>query len=341
MRAFLAGRLDLTQAEAVLGVIDAVDRRHLDAALRQLAGGLAGPLGQLRGELLELLAHLEAGLDFADEDIEFIRMPDLLEQLDHAAALVAGLNQQMTSRGAETGEPRVVLMGRPNVGKSSLLNALVGDQAALVARSPGTTRDYLTHRIDMDGLACVVIDTAGVEGRASQDALGTAAQRVTAEQGDQADILVFCFDAARVPDAWEREQMERCSGSERCISVMTKCDLVSDPQLLGEWGADGILTSSRTGQGLDRLRREIRRQTEAVVRPETNVVAGTADRCRDSLRLAEQCLRRAREIAARAMGEELVAAELRTAMTELGKVVGAVYTDDVLDRIFSRFCIGK
>jgi tRNA modification GTPase len=341
MRAFLAGRLDLTQAEAVLGVIDAFDQRQLDVALRQLAGGLAGPLGRLRDELLELLAHLEAGLDFADDDIEFIREQELLDRLDHGARVVSDLTEQMTGRGSEPSESRVVLMGRPNVGKSSLLNALVGDQTALVARSPGTTRDYVTHRIDADELRCMVIDTAGVQGGEVQDAVDAAAQRVTAEQGNQAHIQVFCLDAARCADDWEREQVQRCAGRETCICVLTKCDLVPDPGLVGPLPANAIFTSSKTRQGVDRLRQEIRARIEAAVRPETDVVTGTADRCRDSLRLAEQCLCNAGEIAAQSMGEELVAAELRTALTELGRVVGAVYTDDVLDRIFSRFCIGK
>lgn len=341
MRAFLAGRLDLTQAEAVLGVIDAVDQHHLDVALRQLAGGMAGPLGQLRGELLELLAHLEAGLDFADEDIEFIRKQELLDRLDQGGGVMAELIRQMKCRGADTSEPRVVLTGRPNVGKSSLLNALVGDQTALVAGSPGTTRDYLTRRIDLEGLKCIVIDTAGVDGRDSQDEVGAAAQRVTTEQGEQADVQVLCLEADRLADDWERGQAQRCADRGGWICAVTKCDLITDTRFPSGLPANAILTSSRTGRGIDQLRRAIRRQTEAVIRPETNVVAGTADRCRDSLRLSEECFRRARAIAAQSMGEELVAAELRTALTELGRVVGAVYTDDVLDRIFSRFCIGK
>lgn len=383
MRAFLAGRLDLTQAEAVLGVIDARDREQLDVALTQLAGGLAGPLGQLRLELLELLAHLEAGLDFVDEDIEFISQARLLSQLDHATAAVVRLKQRMATRDAEVGEPRVVLMGRPNVGKSSLLNALAENQAALVAGQPGTTRDYLTCRLDFGSLSCVVVDTAGVIEPETEDAVATAAQAKTSEQNRQADVRILCLDATRPPDQWEQDQLLRGRsagahqghenadspaaadksaasppshhenpsparrsrqtepGPEDSIVVITKCDLDSGHDTAVHHLPSAIRTSSKTLEGFGALRSEIRRRAELSAQPETNVVAGTAARCRDSLRLAEESLIRAREAAAGDMGDELVAADVRAALTELGKVVGAVYTDDVLDRIFSRFCIGK
>ena len=161
LRAFLAGRIDLTQAEAVLGVIDAAGPDQLRTALAQLAGGLGAPLGSLRDRLLDLLSELEAGLDFADEDLEPLAPERLEAELEAAAGQVARLERQMLGRG-EAGElPRVVLTGRPNVGKSSLFNALSGRAGALVCDLPGTTRDYLAAELECHGVRFLLVDTAG------------------------------------------------------------------------------------------------------------------------------------------------------------------------------------
>src|SRR4051812_46112849 len=171
LRAFLAGRLDLTQAEAVLGVIDAHEDAELGAALAQLAGGLAGPLHQLREDLLQLLAELEAGLDFIEEDIEFVSSAEVLRQLNAAEILLETVATQLAARHTAGYMPQIALVGPPNVGKSSLFNALVerfglprGDSqtsSALVSPQRGTTRDYLTSRLALDGFECEVVDTAG------------------------------------------------------------------------------------------------------------------------------------------------------------------------------------
>ncbi|HUY35899.1 MAG TPA: tRNA modification GTPase [Pirellulales bacterium] len=342
LRAFLAGRLDLTQAEAVLGVIDAADRRELDTALAQLAGGLGKPLRQLRECLLDLLAHLEAGLDFADEAIEFISAADLERQLAAAAADVERLADQMASRGEATRTPCAVLIGWPNTGKSSLFNALAARGPAsavpaIVSDQAGTTRDWLRSRLDLDGLECELVDTAGVEPNpCGSQGIAASAQSLTAERRSHADVEIFCLDATRPLNAWEGEQLSRGGESNRLV-VWTKTDqaCVTDAR------RDAIATSSVTGAGLDELCRRIRAAALGARASSPHFVAGTAARCRESLARAAVGLFDALVIARRGTGEELVAAELRLALDELGQVVGAVYTDDVLDRIFSRFCIGK
>ncbi len=159
LRAYLAGRLDLLQAEAVLGLIDARDDSSFQAALAQLAGGFSAPLETLRSELLDLLADLEAGLDFVDEDIEFVSNAKVQERLAQAEAQVAALLQRLALRDAQQRMPRVVLLGSPNAGKSQLFNALIGSASAIVSPIAGTTRDYLRGPCDCDGLLVELIDT--------------------------------------------------------------------------------------------------------------------------------------------------------------------------------------
>ena len=351
LRAFLAGRIDLTQAEAVLGVIDATGSAELDAALAQLAGGLAGPLRLLRNDLLELLAHLEAGLDFADEDLPLITAAELLRQLDATAAEVERLVNKLAFRGEAAARVRVALLGRPNTGKSSLFNALAGG-GAMVSDQPGTTRDYLTADLDLDGVKCQLIDTAGIEERLPAGAATTvegAAQDMAHEQVRTAHVRVLCVEAGgrnRTNGTYETSMShgsyESYSGpaascsDQGLIVVLTKCDKAPRSD-----AGPGLETSAVTGLGIRRLRETIRAAALRAAGPRTDVVVGTAVRSSESLRLAAASLDGAREAARAALGDELIAAEVRVALNELGKVAGAVYTDDVLDRIFSRFCIGK
>jgi tRNA modification GTPase len=354
LRAFLSGRIDLTQAEAVLGIIDAHNPRELDVALAQLAGGLARPLHRLRDGLLDVLAHVEAGFDFADEPIDFITREELDYRLAGAEADVLALARQLSLRNAACDAWRVVLFGRPNTGKSSLFNALAGDRAALVSEHPGTTRDYLTVELDLEGVKCQLVDTAGAGGtreesgeRREERAEGWAVRRplsgdiaalvdsVTAEQRGRADVPLLCLDSTRPPDDWERGQLARQEIPQRIV-VLTKCDV----RRHGDSPQADLQVSSLTGQGIAALRAELRRRVLAANENRGAVVAATAVRCADSLRLAAESLGRARPLAA-AGREELAAAEIRRALDELGSVAGKVYTDDLLDRIFSRFCIGK
>lgn len=335
LRAFLAGRIDLTQAEAVLGVIDAADPSRLRTALRQLAGGLATPLHRLRDNLLELLAHLEAGFDFADEPLPFLTADQLSQQLLAAESDIAAILRHMDERAESTDIVTAVFVGRPNTGKSSLFNALVGDAAALVADGPGTTRDYLTAEIDLEGVRCRLVDTAGAaEADNHVEDLESVAQQMAAEQHQAGHLHLLCLDSTRPLDCWERALIESQVGVKRLL-VLTKADLPNKTDLTHP----ALPTSVATGQGIDRLQCALREMALAA-KDGGEVVHATAVRCRDSLRLAAECMACARQTALAAQ-EELAAAELRLALDELGKVVGAVYTDDILDRIFSRFCIGK
>lgn len=336
LRAFLAGRIDLTQAEAVIGVIGASGKRMFEVALRQLAGGFSKPLFELREQLLAVLAHLEAGLDFVEEDISFISSKELCETLEEAKQSVEQLLTQLRNRNVAREYPRVVLKGLPNVGKSSLFNAIVGSSASLVANMPGTTRDYVAAMAEICGTKCELIDTAGIETCLTQEPLTVAAQQQSNLQMSQADLTILCFDSTRplLPEEhlW---LLEAERDGTPPIVVLTKCDQPSDSQIC----FSAIRTSSRNGSGIDELCREIRRRLSESITEQA--IVGTAERCQDSLAMTIESLQRALDLASRRLQEELVAAELRIALSELGKVVGVVYTDDILDRIFSRFCIGK
>lgn len=333
LRAFLAGRIDLTQAEGVLGVIDARERQQLDIALEQLSGGIATPLTQARTDLLELLAHLEAGLDFIEEDIEFISRDELCRQVGVIQTQIERLALRMQSRGEATDVIRAVLVGAPNVGKSSLYNALTG-RGALVSDQAGTTRDYLVARLDLGGIVCDLVDTAGV-GTVTDDRLQIAAVAATGRQRQQAEIEILCLDSTRAMTTQELMSLCEPATSERII-VLTKADQPRRVDCI-----DGAIeTSSHNGAGLDQLRARLC-DIGRTGTLNSLVVASTAVRCRDSLRQAADAAGRAQQLAITGSGEELIAAELRIVLNLLGEVTGAVCSDDILDRIFSRFCIGK
>jgi tRNA modification GTPase len=224
------------------------------------------------------------------------------------------------------------LIGPPNVGKSRLFNALLGRDRAIVSPHAGTTRDYLSAECDCDGLTVELVDTAGSE--APSDTIAARAQELRALEADRADLLLECV-SADTPDPPSSEPRSGCPRLE----VWTKADQ-GVPVSADRESPGPVITSAATGLGLDALRLAI---ASAIRNPATEggLPAGTGARCRGSLLRAEAALRSAVESLLSGGGDELVALDLRSAVDELGTVVGAVVTDDILDRIFSRFCIGK
>jgi tRNA modification GTPase len=329
LRAFLSGRIDLTQSEAVLGVIDARTPAQLDAALQQLAGGLASPILALRDDLADVLAHLEANLDFAEEpDVDVLGAHALAASLEEASAQVTRLADRLRGRDRAEGRPRVVLVGPPNVGKSRLFNALVGQPRAIVSPVAGTTRDYLEAACDCDGLLVDLVDTAGSE--AARTAIEGRAQEAQGRQTRLADLLLDC----RTADS-PSFKLEDLPDDRPTLQVWTKSDASPPPDR-----RDCLPTSASTGEGLDALRRSIASALR-IRAVEGDRVAGTAARCGESLARAARSLESAAEALRMGLGDELVAVDLRQALDDLGRVVGVVVTDDLLDRIFRRFCIGK
>ena len=325
LRGFLAGKLDLTRVEATLGVIEAGSRAELKQALAQLAGGVTRPLEELRNDLLDLLADVEAGLDFSEEDLHFVNQPELLKRLARGLALVTLIGKQLEQRSAGEGPFRVVLVGRPNVGKSSLFNALGG--AALVSPEAGTTRDYLTQRLEVEGTAIELVDTAGWH--SPNGAIEMQAQELGREQAGRADLLLLCVEAGVALSAEEGGLLD-CKAPP-VVAVATKCDRA-------ESLSEALPTSAVTGAGLEKLRSVLAERARSHARP---ALAPSLSRCRHHVAACLENLRRAHSAALFSDPAEVLALELRGALDQLGEMVGAVYTDDLLDRIFSRFCIGK
>ncbi len=330
MRAFLAGKLDLTRAEAVLDVIEAGSRAELTQALGQLAGGLARPLHELRDDLLNLLADVEAGLDFSDEDISFVGQEDLLKRLGKGMAQLTLLAKQLDQRGVSSEVYRVVLAGRPNAGKSSLFNALAG-ATALVSPQPGTTRDYLVQRLTFAGLPPVeLIDTPGWQ--TGGDAIESQAQTLGRDQAQRAALVVLCLEAGEEPLPAEETLLAQTHPPT--LPVSTQCDKHAPVSRAAQW----LATSAVTGQGLEELKAALRERVRQRTQP---ALAPSLSRCRHHVATSLANVRRAHNIVLFAEPAELLALEVRGALDQLGEMVGAVYTDDLLDRVFSRFCIGK
>jgi tRNA modification GTPase len=323
MRAFLAGKLDLTRAEAVLGVIEARDPGELQEALTQLSGGIAQPLQVLREDLLSLLADVEAALDFADEHIEIVDRTALLHRLAKGLAHITLVRRQIEQRTLAQRPFRAVLAGPPNAGKSTLFNALVGKDAALVSDIPGTTRDWLQATIKIDDVTLELIDTAGL--RPPADELEGAAQELGRGQLQRSDLVLWC----RAPG--DQEIAPASAGPETVLPLATKSDLGAP------W--PGMLSvSAKTGSGMEGLRRELGQRAKA---HGGNPLGASLSRCRHHVEMCLQHLRTAHGLVLEEEPAEILALELRLALEEVGAMVGAVYTDDLLDRIFSRFCIGK
>nr|WP_246523588.1 tRNA modification GTPase [Gemmata palustris] len=328
MRAFLAGKKDLPQAEAVQAVIEAGTDADLTAALAQLAGGVSQPLNMLRDDLLNLLADIEAALDFADEDIEFVGRAEILTRVQSAIDQLEMVRKQLDDRTVSGRPVRVALVGLPNAGKSSLFNALAGG-AALVSPTPGTTRDYLTKSVTLTGITIELIDTAGWQG--SSDTIEEQAQRLGSEQTTRADVIVWCDEHGTFSTADESRLL---AVGATVLKVRTKSDLRTEQPAKGSH----ISASALAPNGLDDLRTALSDTVTSLTRP---ALAPSQSRCRHHVLACLEHLREARALAASNNAPELLALALRGAIEPLGEMTGAVYTNDLLDRIFSRFCIGK
>ena len=328
-RAFLNDKIDLAQAEAIADLIGAGSAQAARAALMSLAGEFSREVTSLATQIMELRVFVEAAIDFPDEDAEFLdspaargRLADIsgrFERISRAASQGRALSEGLT----------VVIAGRPNAGKSSLLNALAGHDAAIVTGIPGTTRDLLRERIEVDGLPIHVIDTAGL--RDSPDVIEEEGIRRARAEMRRADLVLYLVDASTGAAPGELEALAQDSP---VLVVWNKTDIAAPPA-----GHAGIAISALTGAGLPELRERLK--AAAGYRAGDAGVFSARQRHLDALARAERLVRSAATRLAERAGFELVAEELRLAQQALGEITGEVTSDALLGAIFAGFCIGK
>ena len=340
-RAFLLGRIDLAQAEAALDLIFAQTEDAQKAAARQLQGALSAQVNALRDRLVEILAHLEASIDFGDEGLELMG----LAQVDgHLATVAAELGRLV--QGATVGRLlreglRTAIVGRPNVGKSSLMNALLGQDRVIVTHIPGTTRDVVEERIEVAGVPVVLLDTAGL--RATDDPVESIGVARTRNALQDADLALLIVDGSQ-PLTEEDRALLLEMRQHRALVVINKSDLprAVNPMEVAELAQTQTVTvSALTGAGLDVLRETIgQRVWTGASRADAGSLV-TNVRHKQALERAAQHVQAGRAAIASGLSEEYVAEDLRDALDALGEIVGLTLPEDVIDRIFATFCIGK
>jgi tRNA modification GTPase len=332
-RAFLNGKLDLTQAEGVMDLISAQTRLSLRAARSQLEGTLGRRTTEARDHLLETLAHLEAWIDFPEEDIDPQSAAHLTSRINEVLAVIDSLLATADQGRVLREGVRTVIFGEPNVGKSSLLNRLLGFERAIVSELAGTTRDTIEETINLDGIPLRLVDTAGV--RVAQDRIEAEGIQRTVRQIEAADLLLEIADASKPRPV---DAVFPASGAKHLL-VLNKCDLGEHPS----WaGSDAVRLSCISGAGFDILAKSIRESLHfGDVDWGEHAIAINA-RHQASLAAARTALAAALELLADSSSDpELAAIDLREALDYLGEIPGRVDTEDLLGVIFSRFCIGK
>jgi len=338
-RAFLNDRIDLAQAEAVADLIDASTEEAARSAQRSLSGEFSRAVQALTDALIELRSLVEATLDFPEEEIDFLERSNAVGRLAHIRAQLDAVLMRSTQGAVLRDGLDVVLVGAPNVGKSSLLNALAGQEVAIVTAIPGTTRDRIAQRVQIDGIPVNVIDTAGLRDTVDEvERLGIA--RTLAEI-ERADVVLHLVDATA--PAADAEVLARVSAqigrAVPLITVFNKIDLSGEPPCAD---AASVHLSALDGRGIDLLRSLIRGLAGWARETSGETVFLARERHLHALRSAQRHLHVAAEHAARGDRElDLLAEELRLAGNELGRITGTVSADDLLGLIFSRFCIGK
>lgn len=338
LRAVAHGKMDLIQAEAVREFIDAQTEHQAKTALRQMGGSLSRRLQPVQAKLIDVIAHLEAGIDFAEDDVDVPANPSIAEKIRFLAVALEEIQQTYAYGRLLAEGVRLAILGKPNVGKSSLFNQLIASDRAIVTEIPGTTRDVLTETINMDGIPLRFADTAGV--RETTDRVESLGVARTFETLSDADLALVVLDGADALNEDDRHVLSKAKALPHVV-VINKRDL---PQTLDVGSLNGSLkvyVSAKTGEGLSELRDAIR---AFLLDPKTDVaddVVLTSARQYEAILKAHAGLRAGADALTQNVPHEMVLLDLYGALSALNELTGDVVTEDILNRIFSTFCIGK
>jgi tRNA modification GTPase len=337
MRAFLNGRLDLTQAEAVRDLIESRTWYQAKVAAQQLEGALAHRLQPVKQKLAELIATLEAGIDFAEDDVPVAPPEQVLAGIAAVRAPLAALEQSFAYGKLVHEGLTLAIVGRPNVGKSSLFNRLVEQERAIVTATPGTTRDLVTETVALGGIPVRLMDTAGI--RPARDEAESIGVRKSLEVLADADLVLVVLDASQPHSTKEDEDLLAQAGQRHALVVENKIDLLDGKG--GSTGGERLRTSALTGEGIAELRAAILRAIagDGAAQPESGFLTNVRHQglVRDSLAGLANAVRAAEGN----LPHEMLLLDLYSALRPLDEITGATTADDILNLIFSRFCIGK
>ncbi len=343
MRAFLNGKIDLTQAEAINALINATSEVSAKVALKQLEGGLSREIRRIRDKLLETKAYIEAAVDFPEEEVEIIETGRVLERLESILNEVERLLSTYRDGRIIREGIKVAIVGKPNVGKSSLLNALLREERAIVTEIPGTTRDIIEEAVTLEGIPVRLIDTAGI--RESTDTVERIGIEKSLRSLKEADVILFVIDGSKKLTEEDHKIAQLVERRENTIVVVNKKDAglkVTCKEFPNQNRCVEI--SAKTGEGIDKLTRTILHlvmlEPENVIHGETVLI--TEERHKALLEETKSALQRAIEsLKGGYESPEFLSVDIDDALSYLGRIVGEVTTEDMLDIIFSRFCIGK
>ena len=334
-RAFLNGRMDLTQAEAVIDLIDAETTAAARCAAAQLGGAMRRRIDGIYDELITLVAHFDVVLDYSDEDLEPFDPGEIVSSVGRAQRELAALAATYRrGRRLYDGVP-CAIVGRPNSGKSSLLNALLGYERAIVTDIPGTTRDTVEERATLGGVLLRLMDTAGL--RATDDAVERLGVERTRQALSRAELALVLVDGSRRVTEEDRGILRLAHAAPEVIVLATKADL---PEFqVPDLDCQVISISSKTGHGLEALEREVERRFPAGGGDSGEII--TSRRQAEAVARAAQCLEAVCAAMESGMTPDAVLSDVELALDALGEVTGRVVKDDVTNRIFARFCVGK
>jgi len=342
-RAFLNDRLDLSGAEAILDVINARTEKGLSQAVSRLKGALCQEVGKIREGIVDALAVLEAAIDFSDEDVELEDRSVTVARLDAGLSHLSRLLGTYRSGKILRDGLHVLIVGKPNVGKSSLLNAILGSDRAIVTPIPGTTRDFIEESVQIGGIPVTLIDTAGI--RESADEIEEQGISQVWRKLSDADLVLMVFDGSRELDGDDLLALEKTKDRESVMAVINKKDLPSrlDWQELLKYRPHlkPIPISAKFKEGLERLRDEMTRIAALSENVDFDTASITDLRHFQTLSRGADRLARGRDNLLAGRPPEIVSIDLREALDRLDEIAGRGLPDEVLDRIFSRFCIGK